>query len=558
MLTQLEFENFKSFERKQTVPLRPISLVFGKNSAGKSSVLQLLRLASSAASHESLDLPYSDPEIRLVSHQHVTYRNNQRQISLSVSVSKSRLAGDDVKVSANYSPNLTQLSFESRNSYPSRGVEIGPLLRFSGPKTINSIEDLLDGIEVAATCMSEADTVEGLCEKYNWESPAFEHTLIHKWFESLASEAKEMRLVRGHNHSYVSDMVAICENRLSDEISGSAVRKRPSILALLIRALNLQMAYEISGLVSVRELGLRDPQGRVLSQVVEGFIEGLLPSRYAYRTEIAQAVRSQRVTALTRVFTHFLSQLRLNCDAGPQGTVFVLDDIRSDLQNIRYLGPIREVLTRHDFGFPRGSNGNDASSNGRVLRALGADPTLLDNANASFRALEIPYEAQVVTLESSSVPWLERVFTLVLSDSSGTKVSLEDVGFGIGQVLPVLLEAQLGGCLLVEQPELHLHPALQASLAEELVRAVKRTNGQVILETHSEHMVLRLQRMIRRGDLDPKDVAILVVTSAPKDFEPHSELSSTVRLVEIDPSGELAEPWPPGFFDTAIEEMLLD
>lgn len=125
------------------------------------------------------------------------------------------------------------------------------------------------------------------------------------------------------------------------------------------------------------------------------------------------------------------------------------------------------------------------------------------------------------------------------------------VGVGVSQLLPVLvlcLRAEPGSVLLIEQPELHLHPALQQRLTDFFI-AMVRSGRQLIVETHSEYMVSRLRRRIVE---DPEDrlLDLAKVIFAERDRETGH---SSYREVELSPYGAIEE-WPAGFFDQAAEE----
>ena len=93
------------------------------------------------------------------------------------------------------------------------------------------------------------------------------------------------------------------------------------------------------------------------------------------------------------------------------------------------------------------------------------------------------------------------------STKVGPEVGLTDVGFGVSQVLPVLIlcyYAPEGSILILEQPEAHLHPKVQSELADVLIDVVKNRNVQIILESHSEHLLTPLATTHRRGGFRKK------------------------------------------------------
>lgn len=141
--------------------------------------------------------------------------------------------------------------------------------------------------------------------------------------------------------------------------------------------------------------------------------------------------------------------------------------------------------------------------------------------------------------------------TAIKVRDSVTKIvsNLIDVGYGASQVLPVLL-----GCLsrstsplLVEQPEIHLHPRAQGTVAELLCSTSK--NRQVIIETHSEHMINRARILIGQGTLKPEEVIINYITRRKE--------GSIVEPITILKSGEFGKPWPAGFFDERYQDTML-
>lgn len=95
--------------------------------------------------------------------------------------------------------------------------------------------------------------------------------------------------------------------------------------------------------------------------------------------------------------------------------------------------------------------------------------------------------------------------------ATATEVLLPDVGFGVSQILPVLVNCAMlphNSTLLLEQPEIHLHPFAQAALADVLIDAIKNQNIQIIVESHSEHLLRRIQRRIAEEAFPAEDTAL--------------------------------------------------
>ena len=110
---------------------------------------------------------------------------------------------------------------------------------------------------------------------------------------------------------------------------------------------------------------------------------------------------------------------------------------------------------------------------------------------------------------------------VIVDKRSKTIVSHRDVGIGISQVLPVIVYsyASENNLIAVEQPEIHLHPALQADLGDVFIQsALGENKNRFILESHSEHLLLRLMRRIRetkKGNL-PEGIPLFAQLITPR------------------------------------------
>ena len=150
---------------------------------------------------------------------------------------------------------------------------------------------------------------------------------------------------------------------------------------------------------------------------------------------------------------------------------------------------------------------------------------------------------------------------------SRVAVSQHDLGYGISTVVPVV-SSILGSeksLISIEQPELHVHPGLQTALGDAFILSAIERDNTLLIETHSEHLILRILRRIREtterdfGDwpnslkqacpngIQPKDVAVLYVQPG--------ENGSIVTHLRINELGEFIDEWPNGFFDERIREV---
>jgi len=131
----------------------------------------------------------------------------------------------------------------------------------------------------------------------------------------------------------------------------------------------------------------------------------------------------------------------------------------------------------------------------------------------------------------------------------GPSVPITDVGFGLSQVLPVLVlcyYVKKGSVLLLEQPELHLHPSAQAWLADVFIEVVNNLGVQLIVESHSEHFLRRLQRRIAEEEIDVDKTALY--------FCRIQDSSSKTEKLNIDLFGDIAN-WPKDFFGDELGEL---
>jgi predicted ATPase len=144
---------------------------------------------------------------------------------------------------------------------------------------------------------------------------------------------------------------------------------------------------------------------------------------------------------------------------------------------------------------------------------------------------------------------------LVRTRGDTCEVKLNDVGFGVSQVLPAVVESFYcppNSVVWMEQPEIHLHPQVQANLADVFIDAIhSRENGenrnvQLVIESHSEHLLNRLQLRIAQRQVRPEEVAIY--------FCSHGRKGAVMERLELDDDGEITN-WPDDFFGDEMADI---
>jgi predicted ATPase len=166
-------------------------------------------------------------------------------------------------------------------------------------------------------------------------------------------------------------------------------------------------------------------------------------------------------------------------------------------------------------------------------------------------------EFDLSTLEPRAVG--RRRPRISLIDAAGLAHQAQDIGFGISQVLPVVVAAQdaTASVVCIEQPELHIHPSVQVGLGDLFIDGAVNKGLSFLIETHSEHLILRLLRRVREAaefndgiensKISPKLLAVYFLTRE----------NAIVKVTEIpvNSEGDFDKPWPQGFFDERGTEL---
>lgn len=268
--------------------------------------------------------------------------------------------------------------------------------------------------------------------------------------------------------------------------------------------------------------------------------------------------------------------------------------VRDYLSAMTYVGPLREIPSRKyrprlspdESRWAQGLAAWDllyTDSSGKLLEEVNAWLGGEERLNTGYRLersqfKEVPVPSRFHQLferglSEDDLGELQDLYATLRGRSEialrdfekGIIVAPSDVGVGISQMIPVIvgcLRSQQG-ILAIEQPELHVHPAIQVGLGDLFIQAVQTsesivgTSKTLLVETHSEHIMLRLLRRIRETTedevppgvigLSPDDLSVIYVEGG--------DGGVRFRPLRVDREGEFIDRWPKGFFEERAEEL---
>lgn len=550
MITSLHLGNFKAFAEAQNIPIKPITLIFGANSAGKSSVIHSLALAHEAMRTGELDLFRTElggSSIDLGGfRQYIHRRQASRRMEWGLTLSTKKFTGrlkELMEPVGNITVNITTgmplddqdqplpdamphvISYELENDKstllrmsrrPGNQMALD-MLPYKHPVLQRIISALLEGFTTTGTVTEEdleslekpiAEIIAGLRAPMG---TLFPKGLKDDSRDEEAGGAKQMSLFpvgRGNREEDLAKAVRFFLPRTLDE---------------LIQELNNLLRSEIN---RFQYLGpLRSYPARHLAFAEHEDVNWHAGGGYAWdvvrrNKEVRDKVNSWLCDA-KRLSTPYELSIK---------NLLTIDDLGADYESI-----IEEIEKR----FAGGEDGIMAAYDWDLFGEIYG---VLEKIKGS--------EANLASIQE-----------LVLIDRrTDTQVSHRDVGIGVSQVLPVLVSAYASKekVIAIEQPEIHLHPALQAELGDVFIESALSGNGNTfLLETHSEHLILRILRRIRETaeneledgvtPITPDQVAVLYVQPGKK--------GSEVIHIPINKEGEFERPWPQGFFSERAREL---
>ena len=201
---------------------------------------------------------------------------------------------------------------------------------------------------------------------------------------------------------------------------------------------------------------------------------------------------------------------------------------------------LRQIPKRY---FVKGLQTDYVGPSAENLGELLANPEINRETNKWFQRLEIPYKVDI----QKSGNYYEIIFA---PKNSKIKISSMHVGLGYPLILPFIVQCIIAKnkIILIEEPEVHLHPKIEADLADLIVESSLLRNNQFIIETHSEDFLLRILKSIRQEKIKPEHVSVNYIT-------PNDKTGSKINKITINKYGQYTTPWKDDLFADRIKEL---
>lgn len=672
MISKLHLGNFKAIGATQEIPIKPITLLFGPNSAGKSSILHGLLLVRGAMSHIGYNcsqIRIDDDVIDLGGYPLFAFRRdpaNTIEWSVELNVSELPSLRDRIHPEASEVLKRVLPVFEGVKTI-SYGIHIGTVQEEIPFATMNLVGPLkywidFDGETVMSMSFRDGESMR--VDMLNNENSVVRQMIgsVIKSFSStdslstsdessidefLAKFVPELDAVitksifpnrvrvigHGLPKEEAPQFFAVSRERRKEDIENTLRFWLPRSLSDILFSLNIAVSSSLNQVHYVGPLRHLPPRHLALTERIANLNVIEAPNTVwdivlrhsdiraeinewlsrpfhstCYALELRHLVQLEDTEGLmqdvlrdTRIALHELSEEEVSqaiseaeSEAEDEARSEVeseveserdlaLEELRNELQgefdsllrlpsgdsrleDLERLKELKSELEALDLGELPPDLDMDVESEveARLPRALADAEDMLNPESPVWRVRgEIADIERTAKSIISFVLYsdIEKLPELLLMDKrTNTPVTFRDVGTGVSQVVPILTHAfcHNNSIIAIEQPEIHIHPALQAELGDVFIEsAMGQKKNTFLIETHSEHLILRILRRIREttaGELPegmtaitPEDVAVIYVEPTPT--------GAKVMNIPVTSDGDFAEKWPGGFFDERSREL---
>jgi len=597
----MSIKNYKSFRSKQNIEVGPITIFVGPNSAGKSSILKLLGFLHQNFHHNNSDgTLYKGKIVDLKNFASMTNNGNLKEIGIRFKTTT--FGKEGLKGIFRFPTVDSQIEFKIsklgiRSSYNNHilidrkyinytnGVlnNVVKLSKINSNEVINKIEDTkqnyLKVIKVLYKC-GQRDSLkyynafvkdalanfEAYCKSINFRYEDFAAPIIdgaflinlkshlRKTYSTHLDELPKLNPIReslknDYFHDYNSKYHVLLENKNAHEyLTSQLATYCPPLFNYDVKVL------AGGGLVATgkhkypNDLEPFDLGKDLFENILNIASQTYKQTEYPYLKDFLWRHLLKSLFTYSKEYFDKYSENLIN---------IIQPTVESLLKEMTYIPPVRPTPKRFYtkkgliemlFGY---SCSNTSNIERKGFNSLNED---FKNLNNYLKTLGMGRELILTKINHHSMPEL---YVIEVKDFASKQIhNFLDVGYGYSQILPILYNlsrstSDANNTLVIEQPELHIHPKLQSSLADIIVNSMflknkSITQNTIVIETHSEHLVRKLMVFVAQGKLNKEDVVINYVGK-------YKNGNSYVKKMEIDDQGFFKNKWPEGFFDNSLK-----
>lgn len=574
-ITEIALTNFRSFQATQSIALAPVTLMFGPNSVGKSSVLQALFYLQ-----QILAKGHCDPQrIDVLGEKHiggfaslVNGGDLNKRIAIKLQVDKSGSIGASYNQLYELINEDLGLTVDSPTADAARfAVELHIAWSKSAETAYVVCYKLWLDDTLIAELSSDAGMKQPVLAWLNYQHPAL---ITVGDAEEAAERAGDGFVSTLHELLNAYRPTQVCSRRESWHTPEMAFAHAElgfkgfaGALPLLGRRLESTFEHEDPRITTRMHEILSDvlvaPLDNLLALLNQSLCIGPLrmvpdalrqPNPYPEQKDwysgaaawdaVSSISRQHKAPALLAEMNQWMDHLGLGYSLREKSVVSKVVYSGGDDS----LGELRAMLDAHGDKVEVSFSGADEDGNPSEQKAAIDIQTLKDLLQELAPESKAPKGAVIEQVRNQWALW---------DDARQCEVAFSEVGVGISQLFPLLVAAVVArqGLVTCEQPELHVHPRIQVGIGDLLTQANRQCS--FLIETHSEHLILRILRRIREsaeGDLPnglqqlkPEDVSIIYLDTVAGGVK--------ATRIEIDRYGEFTSRWPNGFFAERGEEL---
>jgi predicted ATPase len=587
MLTQWSIENFKSFRDRTDIDLAPVSVFAGANSSGKSTIIQSILLLKQTLEYAPANRPLAlnGPLLKLGTFDDVKNASTAAgyiAIGWQLDVEDIRIQAQRPQLYYGVSGHLGQPTIKTIAGRFEWDVKPSSLSEPSGGQELLQFQPRLAHSTISATQVGEGSSIishfnisrsfGGLVRNYPYETDIDEQSK-----DEVLKPKPDGRIIGASSRHFFPGQLVV---------QYDAAKERVQRIVTIVLGIEPLFSW------SMRDLGDVTIPPEIVRHIEQWFMQGqpdgrpplsLFPESPTDPVPVGQLARALerslgRIASRPLPATLNLSALRQDLElmllkeqrpetlvdvTAPRTTTAAVDYAAQYFTtSVRYLGPLRDE-PKPVYPLEALANPTEVGYRGEHTAAvldLHRDRRISYIPASFIHQNDFPSAQKMATLHDAVVDWLSYVGVAsevstrefgkfghqltVQTQGLNRDHDLTNVGVGVSQVLPIIVMALLAespSLLIFEQPELHLHPKVQARLADFFL-SVALSNKQCIIETHSEYLIERFRRRVAEAEGDRLTRILRIY------FTERVEGETKCRPVQVTQYGAIPD-WPADFFD---------